>query len=83
MTTYTPAQLAKALQVSRGKVMTWIKSGKLAALNMSDSETPRYRITQDAVDEFLDSRLVKAAPMVQPNRRITARTTKDYFADVP
>ena len=83
MTTYTPVQLAKALQVSRGKVMTWIKSGKLGALNMSDGAVPRYRITQYAVDEFLDSRRVKAAPMVRPNRRITARTAKDYFADLP
>lgn len=82
MTTYTPAQLAKALQVSRGKVMTWIKYGKLAAVNMAEGRTPRYRITQDAVDAFLDSRRVKVAPKVQTSRRITARTTKDYFGEV-
>lgn len=81
MTTFTPSQLAKYLQVSRSKVMTWISSGKLAAVNMAEGRTPRYRITQGAVEAFLDSRRVKAAPMVQPNRRITNRTTKDYFAN--
>lgn len=81
MKTYTPAQLAKDMQVGRGTVMTLIKSGKLAAYNVAEGKAPRYRITQDAVETFLDSRRVKTAPKIQLNRRITNRTTKDYFAN--
>ena len=79
MTTYTPAQLAKQLQVSRSKVMTWITSGRMAAVHVAEGRIPRYRITDDAVETFLDSRRVKVSAAIGP-RRITQRTTKDYFA---
>ena len=76
--TYTPAQLARDMQVGRSKVMTWIKSGRLAAVNVSEGSKPQYRITDDAVALFLDSRRVKVSAAIGP-RRITQRTTKDYF----
>ncbi|HJN08180.1 MAG: helix-turn-helix domain-containing protein [Pirellulaceae bacterium] len=80
MTTYTPAQLAKQLQVSRTKVMTWISSGKLTAVNVGEGDVPRYRITADAVETFLDRRQVKPSATKGPTRRITQRTAKDYFS---
>lgn len=80
MTTYTPAQLARHLQVSRNKVMGWIHGGQLIAANLASGQTPRYRITQDALESFLDSRRVKPATHKQASRRITQRTTRDYFA---
>lgn len=60
--------------------MGWIRSGALAAVNVSEGTKPQYRITSDAVEAFFDSRRVKAAPKIQPTRRIVSRTTKDYFA---
>ena len=58
--------------------MGWIRSGALAAVNVSEGTKPQYRITSDAVEAFFDSRRVKAAPKIQPT--IVSRTTKDYFA---
>ena len=56
MTTFTPAQLARHLQVSRGKIMTWISAGKLVAVNVAEGSIPRYRITSNAIEACLDSR---------------------------
>ena len=80
MTTFTPATAAKALHVSRNKVMAWIHSGQLAASNLGDGKQPRYRITQAAIDDLLARRTVKPAAKRNGRQRITSRTTENFFA---
>lgn len=60
-------QMAKWLSVSTAKVLAWIRSGKLKAINTSSSpRRPQYRITPDAIREFTNAQTV---PTSRPERR--------------
>jgi excisionase family DNA binding protein len=76
---FSPTELAKSLRVSRGRIMQWIKSGRLRAVNISDATRPSYRVEADALREFLDSRAVKLRPRRSPTRRITTPTREEWF----
>jgi hypothetical protein len=60
----TPPQLARQLGVSPEKVIGWINRGDLRGLNLAKhlGGRPRYRITPEAVQEFLRSREVTPVP---------------------
>lgn len=65
----TPPQIAARLRVKPHKVLAWIGSGRLRALNISaGSERPRYRIHEADLEVFLDSLAVNVAP-AQTRRR--------------
>ncbi len=53
---WTPAQLARALQVSRSKILGWIKSGELVATDVGISGRPRFIVMADNLAEFLRGR---------------------------
>jgi transposase len=59
----TPPQIAKRFGVSVRKVIGWIEGGELAALNLANRgcSRPRYHITEEAVVQFEQSRLVVPA----------------------
>ncbi len=78
MTTYTPSQAATALRVSRNRIMAWIRAGQLAASNLAEGGSPRYRITQAAIDDLLERKAVKPAAK-KVLRRIATRTTENFF----
>lgn len=80
MTSYTPSQAAAALKVRRARIMAWIRSGELVASNLADGDTPRFRITEQALNDFLERRAVKPAAKRVVARRVTARTTENFFA---
>lgn len=73
----TPCEAARLLGVRDSKVFDWIRSGELQAVNLaaSKSKTPRYRIRQDAIEQFLHSRIVRPEPDQQPRRRKAAVVT--------
>ncbi|NLE37060.1 MAG: helix-turn-helix domain-containing protein [Pirellulaceae bacterium] len=73
----TPPNVAKLLGVDHHRVLTWIKSGKLVAINLADGSRPRYRISADALEDFLHARQVAAAPKQERRRRMKFR----YFPD--
>ena len=54
--TISPAQLAKQWGITIQKVLGWIQTGKLDAINIATKETtrPRYRIEPDAIAKFYD-----------------------------
>jgi excisionase family DNA binding protein len=58
----TPPQAAELLAVDPSKVIGWIKSGALAAIDVSNGRRPRYRISQEAIEDFLRRRSTKPAP---------------------
>lgn len=68
---YTVTEVAKLLRVNTTKVGTWIDSGELKAINVgSGQKVARYRISQAALDKFLESRTtVKEKPAAKPKRR--------------
>jgi len=67
--TVTPPALARHYGVSPDKIVGWINSGELAAINVAAKPNgrPRWRITAEAVIEFEQRRSSK--PPITPTRR--------------
>lgn len=79
----TPPQIAEQFGVAVEKVIAWIKSGELAAMNLANRgcRRPRYSITPDALDAFKQSRQV-IPHSVAPTRRVRrkpAGNVREYF----
>jgi excisionase family DNA binding protein len=79
----TPQRVADYLRVSRGRVLSWIRSGELGALNLAATRIgrPRYRILPEHLAAFAAAHRVGAAPKVPPRRR-RSRDEIDYFPDL-
>lgn len=83
MTTYTPPAIGRMLKVKSDKVLIWIRSGELKAVNIAEHAAgrPRWRIFDDDLQAFLRSRQnVKPAPPAarrKKNRRFAGVT--QYF----
>ncbi len=79
--TYTPPDIARRYGVKWAKVLSWINSGELAAVNVATVTTgrPRWRITREALESFELRR--SAIPQVKPQRRRRRRLEgiKEYF----
>lgn len=66
--TYSPAEVAKSYGASVDKVVGWIRSGRLTAINIGNGATkPRWRIRQSDLAEFERARLSKKP--ATPTRR--------------
>jgi excisionase family DNA binding protein len=65
----TPPEIAKLLRVTPQKVITWIRRGELEAVNVSDRVRPRYRVSRESLNEFLERRKVRPPPPSPPRRR--------------
>lgn len=60
----TPPQYAEQLGVNPAKVIGWIRSGALLAIDVGNASRPRYLIDADDIDTFERSRAV--TPAVTP-----------------
>ncbi len=69
--TYSPAELAENWGITQDKVLSWIHSGELEAIDVSqrDSNRPRYRIDAEAIARFKASRLTVRPPEKQKRRK--------------
>jgi len=58
-----PSEMAEKLGVGHIKVLAWIASGKLKAVNVATTETqrPQYRIMNDEAQRFIESRTTSQA----------------------
>ena len=65
----SPPQLARRYGVSPDKVLTWIRSGELRAMDASTKRggRPRYLIDEDDIRAFEDGRAV--VPPSAPTRK--------------
>ena len=52
----SPPQRAKQLGIDPEKVIGWIESGQLVAVNVSNGTRPRWRISDSAFEAFLVAR---------------------------
>ena len=66
---HTPPEIAKLLRVKPAKVLAWIASGELRAVNTGDAGRPRWRVSTSAWDEFLQGRSSIPAVTVRASRR--------------
>ena len=64
---YTPPEVARLLRCRESKIATWIKSGRLPAVNLSEGQRPRYRVRRADLDQFLAGAAV--VPVVRTERR--------------
>src|SRR6185312_4386371 len=57
---YSVAQVAEALSIDAEAVIRHVRAGRLRAVNVGlGTQRPRYRISTEALDEFLDARQVR------------------------
>lgn len=65
----TPPEIAKLLRVAPDKVLGWIRRAELRAVNVGNGTRPRYRVSREALDAFLQAREVQPPPPRQVRRR--------------
>ena len=78
----TPSEVAERLRVTAEQVRCLIRTGQLAAVNVGTGpKRPLYRITPDAVAEFL-ARRAQPVPVTRrhPPRRLAP--VPDYFPNL-
>ena len=80
----TPPQVAERLGVSAEKVIGWLLAGELKGSNLATlaNGRPRYRISENDLSDFLQSRSASVATVAstRPNRRRRTRPgVKEFF----
>lgn len=73
----TPPEVAKRLGICPSRVIGWLRSGELLAVNLSDGRRPRYRISPEELTRFLASR--STAPLPRPARRKPRPSEPSYY----
>ena len=76
------ARAARRYGVATAKVISWIRQGELAALNLANCTCtrPRFSVTPEALEQFERSRLVvpESVPSTRVRRRPVAKL-KRFF----
>jgi hypothetical protein len=80
-TKLTPPQLARMWGVTTEKVVTWIKSGELAAIDASTrrNQRPRYLIDKRAVEAFELRRAVVPDSLPAPRSKRPTQGVVEFF----
>jgi len=78
----TPDEVAEHLRVTTEQVRCLIRTGQLAAVNVgAGTKRPCYRITPDAVAEFL-ARRAQPAPVPRRHQPRRLPPVPDYFPNL-
>ena len=75
----TPPAVARQLGVDSHKVLGWIASGQLRAINVGGGSRPRWRIMSDDLQAFLDGRAARPAVKATRRRRKVDAAVTEYF----
>lgn len=77
----TPPEVARQWGVSIDKVLTWIRSGELRALNLATRLTgrPRYRIDVNDLRDFEQRRAVIPPSPPERRRRKSTADVIEFF----
>lgn len=70
------SDVAKELQVSPGKVRSWIHSGQLRAANLTNGPRPRFVVAPEDLEAFLQSRQNAPTTQPKPKRRLNTQSTR-------
>ena len=77
----TPPELARRWRISPDKVLNWIRSGELRAMNAATKQTgrPRYLVDPSDVEAFEARRTVQQAPKSPRRKRHTNDDVIEFF----
>lgn len=76
---HTVASLAKFLRISDEQVLSHIRAGRIRAVNVGGGvQRPRWRVSEDALQEFLAARTASPKPVTKRKRR-PADTVTQFF----
>jgi hypothetical protein len=78
----TPPELGRRLGVDANKILHWIASGQLEAANFASKPNgrPRWKVSAQALDEFLKRRAAKVPPKRQRRpRRVAVEAGSNFF----
>ena len=72
---YTPADIARERKLRVSKVLTWIRTGELEAINLAEKRTgrPRWRISDEALAAFDAGRSNRAGVKLARRRHLKRR----------
>jgi len=76
----TPPRLAKRWGIKVQRILQWIRSGQLAAVNLGDGRLrPRWKIPPSAIEAFESVRASRPAPKPAPRRRRKDPSVIEFF----
>lgn len=75
----TPPALSKQLVVHVSKILGWIRSGELRAVNLGNGSRPRWRILPDDLEQFLARRAAQPTTPVRRAKRKKLENVTEYF----
>jgi hypothetical protein len=79
---HSPPQIAQSRGIDANKVVGWIKSGELKAINAATSlgGRPRYLVSDTALDDFDRRRaVIPPAPSAPRRRRRADSAVKEFY----
>jgi hypothetical protein len=76
---FTPPEIARARGLRTGKVLEWIKSGELEAVNHASDRrgSPRWRVSIESLAAFDAARSNRARTTASVPRRSTRKRASD------
>lgn len=79
---YTTGELAARWRIGQDKILSWIRSGELLAVNVATTTLGRARfvVTPESVAEF-ERRRSSAPPPRQRRRRQTRHAGRDWYPE--
>jgi hypothetical protein len=78
----TPPQVAEIFGINPDKVLSWIRSGRLRAVNIGNgNQRPRYVIDPDDIETFEQANAAVPTAETRPprRRRRPAAQVKEFF----
>ena len=77
----TPPELARQWRIKPEKILAWIRSGELRAINVATEQRgrPRYLIEPDEVEAFEQRRAVVERPVLNRRRGQRSNGVPHYF----
>ena len=68
-------ETAKLLRINESKLIHWIRTGELTAIDLSQNrnQRPRWKVSREELDRFLRSR--QSTPAPEPPKRQRKKTT--------
>lgn len=78
--TYSTHEVAEFFKVSPDKILAFIRSGEIEAVNVATrgSRKARFRITNDQLQAFLRLRATRSAPKPTRRRRLEKDNIPEY-----